>query len=128
MADIRSIRAKHRGRLHEAMKVPANYYAVGSSTPIPCTVRVHDARRLVGDVKGTSFDFAERHEDTPTVIFLIEEFDDFDVVRRGGVVSVAADLAYEIDNVKPRDGITRTANCIILSESDAATYDPPEEA
>ncbi len=128
MADIRTIRAEHRGRLHKAMQVPANYYADEDAEAIPCTVRVHDARRLVGDVKGTSFDFAERHEDTPTVVFLISEFPDFSVVRRNGVVSVAADLAYQIDNLKPRDGITRTANCTILSETDAALYEPPAEA
>lgn len=122
-------------------------YIKGCEDPVGCTVRVHDENRMIGDVKGTSFDFSERHENTPQAIFLLEEFDPCvnesfqlsglesfrDVICRGAIIRVQDDpvtgpAAYEIDNVDPVHGITQNAALVRVDRDEIVMYPaPPDE-
>lgn len=121
-------------------------YVKGCPTPVGCTVRVHDENRLIGDVKGTSYDFAERHENTPIAIFLLEEFsfltnesfvesgfETFDeVIRRGSVIRIQDDpvtgpAAFEIDAVDPTHGVTQNVSLTRIPKSEIYGYAPPPD-
>lgn len=146
MSRIRDIRSKPRRALHEHMSQPAALYVGGCPDAIFCTVREHSKHRLIGDVKGTSFDFGERHEDTPEVVFLLEEFLDTntsfadspfstwdEVICRDTVIRLVDDdtngeaIAFKIDSVDARHGITVNAYVTQMSHEKACMYDAPVE-
>lgn len=110
---LRDIKTAARLALHGAMKVDALYIA-GDADPVPCTVRVHSDSKALGDVRGTSLGYAERHELIPRLIFLVSEIA---APVRGAYVTISADEAYAIDNLMPRDGITITAEVSALTPS-----------
>jgi hypothetical protein len=101
---LRGIKTKARLDLHAAMQVPARYF-LGAQPYLPCGVRVHTDDKALGDVKGTAFEYAARHEVTPHLIFLISEIRP----TRGALVAVEPGEVYAVDNVLPPDGITVTA-------------------
>ena len=101
---------------------------------------------MIGGVKGTSFDFAEKHENTPIAVFLIEEFDPEvnasfagsglesfrDVLSRGAVVrlqdeTLVGAVAYEIDAVDPHHGITQNAALVRVKPEKVFGYDAPPD-
>lgn len=110
------------------MEVPALYIEdTALPVPVPCTVRVHSKMNALGELKGTSFDYAERHEMIPRLIFLIEEV----VPANGSVVTIIdpATLlkeAYRVDNRLPRDGITVTAEVTVMTPAEYAGLPFPE--
>lgn len=76
-----------RQRVHEAMSYPANYYAPGSATPEPCTVRLHiESPKQAGDVNGMGF--ATRIEYPMEAVFLLSEVSP---ARRGRIDILADD-------------------------------------
>ena len=88
--------------VHDTMQIAALYLAYvpldgASPDPLPVDVRLHTEFKALGDQAGTSFQFAERHETVPKIIFLRSQI----TPVRGAVVSVALGEAYEIDNVMP---------------------------
>lgn len=147
MSRIRDIRSKTRRALHNRMAQPAALYVGGFPDAILCTIRSHDKHRLIGDVKGTSFDFGERHEDTPEVVFLLEEFLDDnnttfadspfsswdEIIERDTVIRLVDDdttgeaIALKIDSVDAVHGITVNAYVTRLSTEKACIYTAPPE-
>lgn len=130
METLREIKTRSRAALHEAMQVAALYLVQNPDyvTPVidpdiprylqtPVNVRVASKWGTLGDMKGTNFHFAEREEVKPKIIFLRSEIA---VPVRNAVVSISADEAYRIDNAMPLDGITITAECLILSAAQIA--------
>lgn len=118
---------KARRKLHDNMSVPALYF-VPPYDPVltlvtPVTVRVHDHMQALGDLKGTNFNYAEVEDDSPKIVFLREEI----VPKRGMMISVSPGVAYNIDTVKPPNGITVTANVSRVTEKEATGFPVPED-
>lgn len=122
---LRDVKASARRLLHQAMKVGAFYIPDPEADPLPdpiaCTVRVHTRQDALGNLQGTSLDYAERHETIPRIIFLGEEI--ADQQQNGGVVTITdpatlAKEAYKIDNWFPPDGITITAEVSVIAPED----------
>lgn len=105
MDALREIKARARADLHEAMRVGALYYGANSEDPVPCFVRVHSKFAALGDVKGTSFSYAETREEVPQLIFWHSEVDP----EPQGVVSIGPDEAYRVGTSDPPYGDTTTA-------------------
>jgi len=115
------------------MRVPALYYGA-SGAAVPCMPRVWQGFQYLGDMKGTSFDFAEYGDNTPSIITM-----DSDVLpERGGVFSVEPGEAYRVDRREPRDDITSISHVIRMDESETAglavpdsydtgAFEPPQE-
>lgn len=130
--DIRALRDKSRGQLHAAFTVRTGekrvlpfYLETRAATPVAVNVRIHTKKEQQGDVAGTSFRYAEQHEFVPKIIFLVSEVP---APKRNAIVSVSASEAYRIDNVEPIDGITVTAEVVILPEHERAGLPVPESA
>jgi len=101
-----------RETLHRLAAVPAAYTPdVEGATATPCAVRVHRYGFRAGDVKGTNYDFAERHEAGFRIIFLAAEIEPV----RGAVVAVEAGESYCLEAIYPRDGITVAADAILIA-------------
>jgi hypothetical protein len=114
-----------RRSLHDYMSVDALAWA-GPYDPLrtvvtPVTVRVHEKWLALGDLKGTNFNYAEIESVTPRMIFLVSEIDP----KRGMYVSIAAGVAFRIDNTQPADDITQTANVVRLKLSETAGFPLP---
>lgn len=115
---IRETRDTARRALHHALSVPAYYVTEVEpeeseegpvySEPASITVRLHTSFMLLGDLRGTSFDYAERQDVSPRMIFLASEV----TPDRGGIVAIGPTEAWQIDNVLPIDGITYTAEVV----------------
>ena len=120
-------------------------YVPGIADPILCTARPHAAIRMIGDLKGTSFDFSERVEDTPVIVFDLEQFipennasflasgltDYTEALRRGSVVRFTdleggIPLALKIDTRDPVHGITVNCKVVFLAPEQLAPYAQPE--
>lgn len=116
-----------RRKLHGNMSVPALYFMPDYDPVLTlvkdCTVRVHDHMQALGDLKGTNFNYAEVEDNSPTIVFLREEI----TPKRGMIISVSKGVAYQIDTVKPPNGITVTASVSRITEKDAALFPVPEE-
>lgn len=112
-----------RTAVHEYMSRPGLYIPdiAFPSTNTPVTVRVHERWTEIGNLKGTSFHFAEREEVTPRLVFWVSEI----VPDRLAVVSVAAGEAYRVETVEPKDGLSVTANVVRLSAAEAAGLPVP---
>lgn len=113
------IRAARR-QLHNYMSVPALYFKPGLPARA-ITVRVHDKFLANGDLKGTSFHYAEIEDDAPRLVFMRSEVDP----ERGYYVSVEPGVAYFVDTPMAPDDITRTARCQRVSESQASGFPLP---
>jgi len=114
METIREIKTRARGQLHSAMSVPALYVRenppdfeiveeAGEDGLI--NVRLHVSTTTMGEVQGTSFNYAERADIIPRIVFLVAEVSPV----RNDIVSIADGEAWRIDNVLVVDGITVTA-------------------
>lgn len=122
MNDLRSEMERARRDLHDTLQIPAYYFVAGNNAnPRLVKVRIHNRATMVGDLSGFP-GAAQVFDQAPSIVFLREDFDE---PKRGGIVSVAKGEAYRLDSVRPPDGITRTAMCIQLSESDANAYPTP---
>jgi hypothetical protein len=108
MGVFRELVRQARLDLHSEMAVAALYVLPVSDMEAevtPCTVRVHENFRALGDQKGTSFQYAERYEVVPTAIMLRSEVE---CPVRGGILSIEPNVAFRVDNVMPPDGDTVT--------------------
>lgn len=116
--DIRTIRDRSRGLLHEALKVPA-VYVTPEGVWEDVSVRVHRTFQEMGGAPAT-YGGADRQEILPRIVFLASER----VPVRGAVISVSEGEAYRIDHVLPRDGITITAEAAQMSAGEIAKAFP----
>lgn len=117
---IRDLRKKARTSLHTAMSVPAVYHSKDRSLALACTVRVHHKQAGFGDMTGFDYAPAERITIVPEIVVLAEEVSP----SRGGVFSLAADEAYQVEVAFPRDGLTITAQVTRMSAKDLENEDP----
>lgn len=122
MSDWRETKNKARRAVHETMRVAALYvvpnpaFVDDTSTPDECkyitqevSPRVHYQFKALGDLKGTSFHYAEKQEVAPQIIFWRDELSD---PIAGAIVSVSESEMYRIDNVMPPDGVTITCEVV----------------
>lgn len=108
---FRDIKKSARRQLHEKMKVPALYIAPDED-PLAVHVRPHSRWLALGEVAGTSFDYAEKQEIVPQIVF-----DRLEVNQpvRNAIVSVSSEEAYAVDHALPPDGEWVIAKCRILT-------------
>lgn len=89
------------------MGIPANYYLPSfdpdTDEPQLVSVRRHMKVAMVGDVKGTNFNYAERPEEGTYLIFDREEVA---APVRNALVFLAIGETYFIDHLEPPDGMT----------------------
>ena len=112
MATHRDHKRKARRQLHQRLAVPAIYIAPGGAQT-ECSVRLHTTFPAIGgDVEGGYQYGAERFDQTPRLVFLIEEIS---MPVRGAIVSVEVGEAYKIDTAREADDITITANVVRLT-------------
>lgn len=111
---LRAIKAKARTDLHEAMKVAAYYLAARGSDPLPISVRVHTSFRALGDLKGTSFSYAETEAAVPRLIFWLSQCDP----QNKALITISADEGYRVDHTLPPDGLTITAEVVRLAPNE----------
>jgi len=119
---LRAIRESARRDLHDTMKVAAYFYAPGVPDYVPCNVRVHGKAEKLGDLKGTSFSYAETQERVTKLVFWDAE-GVLPVVK--AVVMVSATEGYRVGVVEPSDGLVTKAQVAELRPSELANYDHP---
>jgi hypothetical protein len=108
---LRAIKAKARGDLHQAMKVPAYYLETRVADPVPVEVRVHTKFKALGDLKGTSFSYAEQESEVPQLIFWHAELEAASIdLANKAIIMVGPEEGYQIDHIMPRDNHTVTAH------------------
>lgn len=113
---IRDLRDRSRRALHDAMQVPAVYIPKDRSSATACNVRLHNRTDRFGGMAGFDYAPAERVSTVPKIVFLAEQI----TPSRNGVVVLASDEVYVLDNVLPRDGITITAEATPMDASQIA--------
>lgn len=113
--------ARQRGRrdLHQEMSVPA-LYIIGTSAPVPVTVRRQTRIAKTGDIPG--LETVSVVEETIFLRFLVDELA---APKRQAIVSVAAGEAYRIDHALPPHGITVDAAVTRLDVADTADLPLP---
>lgn len=124
---IRDLKNRSRQTLHDRLAFAAVYAADADAVVgTDCTIRHHERQQAFGDMAGFDFAPAERVEVVPKIVCLNAEV----TPKRGGVFSVSATEAYEIEVVFPPDGITTTAQVTRMkqSEIDAANLPVPGAA
>lgn len=123
MPTIDDIRTKARRALHKAMRVRALYYENGKTTdtPRPIWPRRHYKFHALGDLTGTSANYAERQEMSPQLLFMLDEIEP----ANRAVVVTALGEAFRLNNILPPDGLTVTANALRLMDEDAVGFDYP---
>lgn len=117
---LRDIKLAARKALHEAMQVPGYCYPVKGGLRV-VDVRVHTEYAALGDVKGTSFVYAERRDTQDKLIFLAAQHRP----ARGDVVIISPDEGYRVDNVDPAYNITVTAMVVALTAKEMIGYVAP---
>lgn len=114
-----------RAQLHDHMSVPALYFASryvpGDTLVMDITVRVHDTLHVLGDLKGTNFNYAEIEDNSPRIIFMRSEVEPV----RSMTVSVEPGVAYRVDTVRAPNDITVTARVARLTKDEMAGLPVP---
>lgn len=120
---IGDLKNRSRLALHKALSFPAIAVDLDAQTQTVCSIRVHHRTDAFGDMTGFDYAPAERLITVPEVVVLASEI----TPKRGHVFSVAADEAYVVETPLPRDGLTITAQCTRMSQTeiDAAALPVP---
>ena len=122
---LRAIKAKARTDLHEAMKVRAYYLSSRGADPLPVWVRVHTSFKALGDLKGTSFSYAETEAEVPALVCWRSEVEPINK----SLVTISADEGYLVDHSMPADGLTITVKVARLTATQMIGLPyPPAEA
>lgn len=129
---ISRIKATARQALHSFMGRPAMLYLdpAVERDAAAITVRHHEKAAMVGDLAGTSLNYAESHDDQETVVFWCEQLEPLVGATasppRGALVVLSATEGYWVDNTRTRYGQTVTAEVTPASEADLAGKTTPE--
>lgn len=118
----RDIKRDKSRDVHTHMQVPALYIEPGQP-PRCVSVRLHTKYEKLGDMRGTSFSFAEKQEVSPRIIFMCDEVPN---PVRNAIVSLAIGEAYRIDNTLKPDGEFVTAEVLRVSDAEAAMLPVPQ--
>lgn len=121
---LREIKAKARGDLHLAMRVPVAYVAPGGAIHTGVHARVHSKFDALGDLQGTSLNYAERIETVPKLVFWRAEID-LPVLKQQGIVVVSATEGYRLNTAEPPDLATVTWLVTILKAADLVGLPTP---
>ena len=114
----RDIKARARSTVNETFRVPVIYLVPGaSSPPVPTHARILSSFKALGDMAGTSYDYAEIEAMTPKVIFWLS---DGPRPQRNALVLVSENEGYALGALDPVDGLTQTADAVPLSPAEAA--------
>lgn len=117
----REAKLQARRDLHDALHDVAYVYPSGSRRFKVCRVRAHTEWGALGDVKGTSFVFAERLDTTKSqMIFLVEEH----MPERGDTIAITPTEVWRVEAVDPVYNITQAAKVARVGEKEAATFLP----
>lgn len=122
MRSFRDIKRKARRDLHRELQVPALYIADIGGPAVLVHVRPHTKFNALGDLQGTNFNYAEREEPQPRIIFMRDEVM---APKRGAIISVEPGEAYRVDHTQPADDISITAYVIQLTEKEAVGLPVP---
>ena len=118
---IYEIKLAARAALHEAMQRPGFCYSEDGSFRT-VDVRVHTEYGALGDVKGTSFIYAERRDvKDAKLIFLNDHYRP----RNGDVVMLTPEEGYRVSSVDPPYNITTQANVAPLSKKELPLFEAP---
>jgi hypothetical protein len=104
---FRDIKRTARRDLHRLAQVPAYYLLSADAEPTLCHVRLHLTFGTVGDIKGARMYPAEMVNDSPKIVFNLVEFPR---PSKGGIISIEAGEAYQIDHMSPVDDEFQTAD------------------
>lgn len=97
---LRDVKARARGDLHQAMRVPMVYLAPDGAEYRGYYCRVHSDNKALGDLQGTSLNYAERKEVVPRLVFWLA---DMPPVGARGRVVISTTEGYRLDNADPKD-------------------------
>lgn len=120
---LRDIKLAARAALHQAMQVPGYCYPAKGGF-VAVDVRVHTEYAALGDVKGTSFVYAERRDTQDRLIFLAAQHRP----ARGDVVIISPTEGYRVDNVDPAYNITVATMVVALTAKELINYTAPPAA
>lgn len=123
---LREIKEQARRDLHNGLKVTAYCYRGGSRKSfIVADVRVHNDWGALGDVKGTSFVYAERRDTKKQeLIFLAEQFQP----KNQDIVIISPMEGYMVDDDDPQYNITIRAGVVSITAEKIASYLAPPSA
>jgi hypothetical protein len=99
-----------RRAVHDTMAIPAHYYATPTSEPLLVNVRHHQKVAMVGDVKGTNFNYAERPEEAT---FLMFDRAEVASPARNALVFLSTGETYFIEFLEPPDGMTIKCRVVV---------------
>ncbi|WOE76318.1 hypothetical protein [Alterisphingorhabdus coralli] len=105
------------------MKTEALFIAYNGAVPIPVTIRDSLRSTTTGDQGSSTNGYAEMADDVPMIVFLVAELAD---AKHGSIFSVAPGEAYRVERTFPPNDITRKAEVVRLSDSEAAGLPVPE--
>lgn len=121
----REIKANARQTVHDTMGQPASFYVSVDQVDPPTyiTARPHSKHGLIGDLSGTNLSYAESPDRVETIIFWRDQIVDAvgimtGIPPRSALVVFSADEGYFIDNVRPPDGDTVTAEVVRADAGD----------
>lgn len=120
---LRDIKKRARQDLHLAMRVLAYCYHPVTGWPEQIHVRVHSKIDALGDVKGTSFGYAEKIETIPRLVYERAEHEPV----KHEVVVISPEEGYRVAVIETPDFITRKAQVTVLTAGDLARYMSPED-
>lgn len=120
---LHAAKLKARERLHRRLSRSANCFPTGDPQEQPelVTVRILSKWDAVGELAGTSYQYAEQQDEIPRIIFDIREFDP----DRNAVVCLSSDEMYVLDASDPPDDFTVTFKAARMLPSQYATFYPP---
>lgn len=130
MRNIRDIKRKMRRDLHLRMRVKSYYVAAVGYQPKTLHVRIHTKMGTTGmDSPTNSGDMTERAVIMPKILFMLDELAEQGVrLRKGGIVSVEAGEAYELEYSEEPDGISQSWFVTQLDTEDTVRLPvPPTE-
>ncbi len=121
---IEELRRESRLALHAELARPALYYASGEIAGgyVPITVRLHTKMLMIGDMKGTSFAYAETTDQQERLVFLVSEVAD---PTRHALVVLTPIEGYWVDTVEDRDGVTVKATVLQAAPAELTGFAAP---
>ena len=116
---FRDLKAEARTVLHGRFEVSAKCFRGGiNGTITDVELRVHTNQIVTGDLPETGYPFAERVEQDPRLVFLVEQHSPL----QGDVYSISEIEAYEVQTVEIPEGVTVTVGCKQLTRKEAGTW------
>ncbi len=93
-----------------------------AANPLFIQVCITDRFLMLGDMKGTNFNYAEMEAESPIIEFLIEQVDPV----QNAYVSVKPGIAYQLDTLLPIEGLVRSARALRVPTSKLRNFPVPQ--